>query len=140
MAVVGDLPSSIHAQAFTRAPGLGTGAWIGVDVLVRGMLIAAGIRAFSRPGARARAQGIAGALGIEAFVLGWTYLTDRGVAVTVLAFLAGVWVTGVLFMLLVLAMARAAGYPYAFPGSRLRLAFDVLCWPYTVWTVVRRVE
>jgi hypothetical protein len=78
MSSVGDLPSSIHAQQFVRDPGLGTGAWLGVDVLVRGLLIAAGIRAFSHPGARARRAGLAGALGIEVFVLGWTYLTDRG--------------------------------------------------------------
>ncbi|HUL81655.1 MAG TPA: hypothetical protein VL131_05910 [Gammaproteobacteria bacterium] len=78
MSAVGDLPSGIHAQQFLRAPGLGTGAWLGVDVLVRGALIAAGIRAFSHRGSPARRQGVAGALAIEAFVLGWTFLTDRG--------------------------------------------------------------
>lgn len=72
---VGDLPSSIHAQQFLAAPSAGGAAWLGFDTVMRGLIIAAGIRAFSHPGARARTQGLAGAFGLELFVLGWTYLT-----------------------------------------------------------------
>jgi len=38
-------------------------------------LIAAGIRALSRPGASATQQGLAGSVGIELFVLGYTLLS-----------------------------------------------------------------
>jgi len=72
---VGDLPSSTHAQAFLKQPSASGAALIGFDVILRGMLIAAGIRALSRPGASATQQGLAGSVGIELFVLGYTLLS-----------------------------------------------------------------
>lgn len=76
MAKVGDLPSSDHAKAFISHPTPGGAALLGVDMLVRGLIIAAGIRSFTRPGASARQQGLAGAAAIEMFVLGYTLLTN----------------------------------------------------------------
>jgi hypothetical protein len=72
---VGDLPSSTHAQAFIAKPSASTAATLGIDMVVRGLLIAAGIRAFSHRGATAKQQGFAGAAAIELFVLGYTLLT-----------------------------------------------------------------
>jgi hypothetical protein len=72
---VGDLPSSTHAQAFIKDPGVSTAALVGFDMILRGVLIAAGIRAFSRPGSSAARQGLAGSAAIELFVLGYTLLS-----------------------------------------------------------------
>lgn len=70
---VGELPSSLHARDFVRSPGVASGLVLGVDVLVRGLLIAAAIRAL-KPGSSPLRQGLAGSLGIEAFVLAFTFL------------------------------------------------------------------
>lgn len=72
---VGDLPSGTHAQAFIKQPGVSTAALVGFDMILRGALIEAGIRAFSKPGASAARQGLAGSAAIELFVLGFTLLS-----------------------------------------------------------------
>jgi hypothetical protein len=71
---VGDLPSSRHAEAFLNDPSASGAALVALDVIIRGALIAAGIRAFSHRGSSARRQGLAGSAAIELFVLGYTLL------------------------------------------------------------------
>jgi hypothetical protein len=77
MANVGDLPSSVHAQAFIKDPSASGAALLAFDMVLRGALIAAGIRAFSKRGSSAARQGLAGSAGIELFVLGYTLLSRR---------------------------------------------------------------
>lgn len=72
------LPSSESAYEAISGGGLAAWARVGRDMLLRGALVWVGIAAFDaltgREDPHRLARAVAGAAGIEAFVLGWTWV------------------------------------------------------------------